>query len=531
MSGARTLFEQVVEGASRVPGAKLAVAGKGSALSFEALLRGARGVATSLAEAGVGRGDRVGVWMDKSPRCVQVLLGILASGAAYVALDPRSPPPRCRAILEDCGLAGLAVDAPKEALLAQVLPDVPPRWLCVDARSAGTPSGAIPLEQALTAPESALPSVAPEDLAYLLYTSGSTGRPKGVVHTHASALAFVHWVQRTFAVRPEDVFSSHAPFHFDLSISDLYASLGSGASVRLISAVEGMVAPYLVRSISEWGITIWYSVPSCLISMLETGGLASHGLPTVRTLLFAGEVFPTPQLRRLRKAVPHAELVNLFGPTETNVCTYYRVPAELPDDDDRSIPIGRGCEHMETFVLTDEGREAAPGEEGTLWAREGNVMAGYWNDPERSSATLRPDPRGRPGLAYCTGDRVRELPSGDYQFLGRRDHLVKTRGYRVELGEVECALAAHPQVREAVVVPLPDPKLGHRLVASVARRAGAVFDPEVLRAFCQERLPLYMVPHAVEVRDELPRTSTGKADRTALRAEWEQRMDADGGWG
>lgn len=181
---------------------------------------------------------------------------------------------------------------------------------------------------------------------------------------------------------------------------------------------------------------------------------------------------------------------------------------------------------METFVLTDEGRVAAPGEEGTLWARDGNVMAGYWNDPDRTSTTLRPDPRGRPGLAYCTGDRVRELPSGDYQFLGRRDHIVKTRGYRVELGEVESVLAAHPQVREAVVVPLPDPKLGNRLVASVARRNGAVFDPEVLRAFCQERLPLYMVPHAVEVRDELPRTSTGKADRTALKTQWEQQMEA-----
>lgn len=294
--------------------------------------------------------------------------------------------------------------------------------------------------------------------------------------------------------------------------------------MRLFGSTEAMLPPYLVRQITECGITVWYSVPSALVSMLDRGGLEAAGLPTLRLLFFAGEVLPTPQLRRLRRALPGAGLYNLFGPTETNVCTYYEVPAEIPDGLTAPVPIGRACEHMETFVLDDGGRVVGAGTEGTLWVKGSNLMQGYWNDRERTDAALRPDPRGRAGLAYCTGDRVRLQPDGDYEFLGRRDHMVKTRGYRVELGEIECALTAHPAVLEAVAVPLPDAAAGNRIVASVVPRSGALAAGEALRAFCRERLPIYMVPESVEVRRELPRTSTGKADRSALRSEWEQRL-------
>jgi acyl-coenzyme A synthetase/AMP-(fatty) acid ligase len=178
---------------------------------------------------------------------------------------------------------------------------------------------------------------------------------------------------------------------------------------------------------------------------------------------------------------------------------------------------------METFVLDDEGREVGTGVEGTLWVKGGNLMQGYWNDSERTVACLRPDPRGRPGLAYCTGDRVLLGPDGDYEFRGRRDHMIKTRGYRVELGEVESALAAHPEVLEAVAVPLPHAQIGHRIVACVVPRAGLRPQPAALRAFCSQRLPSYMVPETVEVLESLPRTSTGKTDRQALTQRWTAR--------
>jgi len=527
-----TLVELIETGASRAPADKVAVrAGEHGerALAWGELLRGARGIATRLRDAGVERGDRVGIWMDKSPAAVQAIVGTLLAGAAYVPLDPRSPWRRSRSIAQDCGMRALVTDEGHLGTLAELLEGWAPRLVLADAKPDAL-AGALErlpsappqatLAEACATPPGELPRPAPDDLAYILYTSGSTGTPKGVVHTHASGSAFTRWVLDRFAIVENDVFSSHAPFHFDLSILDLYAALGAGATVHLIGSTEAMLAAYLVRQVPAWGITVWYSVPSILVAMLDSGGLETKGFGNVRLLFFAGEVFPTPQLRRLRRALPEVALFNLFGPTETNVCTYYEVPPTIPDEWTAPISIGRACEHMETFVLDDDGHEVAPGVEGTLWAKGGNLMRGYWNDPERTAATLKPDPRGRPGLAYCTGDRVVVLPDGNYEFRGRRDHQVKTRGYRVELGEVESALAAHPEVLEAVVVPVPDPRLGHRLMASVQPRSGLQPTPAALRTYCAQRLPIYMVPEKIEVLEALPRTSTGKVDRQELGKRW-----------
>jgi amino acid adenylation domain-containing protein len=535
----QTLLDLIEHGAMHGGPEKIAVrAGENGeqSLTYGRLLEGARGIAGTLGQAGIGRGHRVGVWMEKSPATVQAILGILYAGAAYVPLDPRSPWRRCRAIAMDCGMSALIVDTPSWPSLPDLLDGWSPRLVLVDAgseearvvlasKALRVPVGSL-AEAAGSAPDRTPLRPSPEDLAYLLYTSGSTGTPKGVVHTHRSGSAFTRWVLERFAIRCDDVFSSHAPFHFDLSISDLYAALGAGATVHLIGTTEAMLAPYLVRKVPEWGITVWYSVPSILVAMLDAGGLEKAGFGRVRILFFAGEVFPTPQLRRLRRALPGVGLYNLFGPTETNVCTYYEVPPDIPDGATAPLPIGRACEHLETFVLDDDGREVGEGVEGTLWVRGGNLMQGYWNDHERTTTSLCPDPRGRPGLAYGTGDRVRLLVGGDYQFLGRRDHMVKTRGYRVELGEIDSTLTAHPDVLEAVTVPVPDPQLGSRLVASIVPCAGRQPSPSELRGFCAQRLPIYMVPERIEVRSTFPRTSTGKVDRQALARDWTTKENA-----
>jgi amino acid adenylation domain-containing protein len=527
-----TLVDLVNEGAGIAP-SKAAVCSANGALTFEELVDGAQRIGTALAGAGVKRGDRVGIWMDKTPACVQVVLGAMWAGAAYVPLYPRAPWRRCQAIIRDCDVAALAIDRPRLPNLRSLLDGQHPRLVIVDGDSTAFATDDSDLPQILPVdylpeifqrPAKDLPMPGSEDIAYLLYTSGSTGTPKGVIHTHRSACAFAQWVRRTYGITSDDVFSSHAPFHFDLSISDLYASLGSGATVRLISAVEAMLPPYLVKSVAEWGITVWYSVPSVLSAMLEVGELEQLGFGNVRVLLFAGEVFPTPQLRRLRKALPHVRLSNLFGPTETNVCTYYDVPGDVPKD--RPIPIGRACDHLKTFVLDDEGNEVGAGVEGTLWVEGDNLMSGYWNDRARTEETLTPDPRGGSSVVYCTGDRVRLQDDGNYEFLGRRDHMIKIRGYRVETGEIEAVMASHPRVLEAIVVAIPDDKMGNRIVISVVPRSSEALEPKDLRTFCTERLPSYMVPEQIEVLDSLPRTSTGKADRQALLATWQKRKFA-----
>lgn len=506
-----TLFGRVAEGALRAPRGGLAVASSRASVDFEALLRGARGLAAALKHSGIGRGDRVGVWMEKSPATVQVLLGILASGAAYVSLDPKSPALRCRTISEDAALSAMFVDS-AHLQHAEMIANASPECLLI--------AGDEQIAAALDREPEPLPEVRTGDPAYILYTSGSTGKPKGVVHTHASALAFVDWVHRVIRPGPDDVFSSHAPFHFDLSVSDLYASLSVGAQVRLIDSVEAMVPSWLCRKVAEWGVTVWYSVPSALVSMLDQGGLAAGRWPSLRALFFAGEVFPTPQLRRLREALPEVPLLNLYGPTETNVCTWYEVPRELPEGN-APIPIGCACDHLETFALTDAGKVSAVGEEGSLWVLGANLMSGYFRADGTPAVGLKPDPRGGDALAYDTGDRVVVRPDGGYDFRGRRDHQIKTRGYRVELNEIESAALAHPNVLEAVAWAIPHPRYGNRLAITAVPRNGVVLEPEMVRAICAERLPTYMVPEVVDVRPVLPRTSTGKADRNALLKDWE----------
>jgi acyl-CoA synthetase (AMP-forming)/AMP-acid ligase II len=226
-----------------------------------------------------------------------------------------------------------------------------------------------------------------------------------------------------------------------------------------------------------------------------------------------------------RTQVPNASLWNLYGPPETNVCTYHRV-VDLPDDDG-SIPIGRACENTEVFAITEDGRQAAVGERGELHVRGSTVMEGYWGSPERSAEVLVDDPRkvGAPELVYRTGDLVRLRPDGGYDFLGRRDHQIKSRGYRIELGEVEAALNADQRVEVAVAVAVPHEDWGSAIVAFVIPTDGnqRVSEIDVKRGSAR-RLPRYMVPARVEIRSSLPTTSTGKVDRRSVAEEAESRV-------
>jgi amino acid adenylation domain-containing protein len=355
------------------------------------------------------------------------------------------------------------------------------------------------------------------DLAYILYTSGSTGTPKGVMLTHRHALTFIEWCASAIGSGPGDRFSNHAPFHFDLSVFDLYLAAHGGASVTVVPDDQAYFGRDLAAFIREERISVWYSVPSALM-VLTRAVAEGETFPGLRAVVFAGEVYPTKHLRTLATVLPNAELWNLYGPTETNVCTYYRVET-LPEDD-ATIPIGRACENTEVFAVTRDGRRADVGEEGELFVRGSAVMKGYWGAPERSAEVLVPNPLepGLPDLVYRTGDLVRLRPDGDYDFIGRRDHQIKSRGYRVELGEVEAALHADPRLDAAVAVAVPHEDWGNAIVAYVVPKDEAVTEIQVKREVAR-RLPRYMVPARVEVRRDLPKTSTGKIDRRSVADE------------
>jgi len=251
------------------------------------------------------------------------------------------------------------------------------------------------------------------------------------------------------------------------------------------------------------------------------GKLEERDLSSLRWVLFAGEVFPSKHLRALMEKLPHPRYANLYGPTETNVCTWYEV-GQIPENQTTPIPIGKACANMAVIAIDEAGRRVAtPGEGGLLFARGSNVMQGYYGRPAESAASFISNPfaPGRDEKLYCTGDWVTLDENGNYLFVGRKDHMIKTRGYRVELGEIEAVLVAHPAVDEAVALAIPDEAIGNTIRAIVTINDSRSLTSTELKRHCAEKLPPYMVPEEVEIRDTLPRTGNGKIDRQRLLRE------------
>jgi amino acid adenylation domain-containing protein len=492
-------------------------------MTYGDLDQGSNRLAHLLLELGVTGGDRVGLYMEKSLEAVTAIYGVLKAGAAYVPVDPAAPLTRVAEVLRDAGVECVLSGREKSTQWAALLALTPAvRQIIVlncDSSSVdGAPPPAELVDRSRLRDQSAEPvqtSAMSGDLAYILYTSGSTGRQKGVALTHGNAMTFVNWAMDTFELRRSDRLSSAAPFHFDLSIFDLFAAASAGAALVLIPPTALVLPRELRGFLQQSRVSVWYSVPSVLSALVLRGGLTSGDLPELQTVLFAGEVFPKQHLRRLLDLLPHARFANLYGPTETNVCTWYEIPHDL-DDGPEPISIGRPIDGVRTFVLREDGGLAGAGEVGELCVQGPTLMEGYWGQPEMTARALVSDPTltGSGGSAYRTGDLVRQGEDGNYRFLGRRDDQVKVRGYRVELGDVEATLNDHPAVAECAALAVPDGVASNRLIVYLV--PSGELDKDELERWCAERLPKPMVPEELRILTRLPRTSTGKIDRQAL---------------
>lgn len=498
-----------------------AVEDEDTAISYDQLADRAGRIAAELMASGVITGDRIGILLPKGIDAVCAQYGAMWAGAAYLPFDVAAPAERHRYMMRNCGVRVLITNSGALSSLG-TLSDTPLNLLIlVDDAQVGKEAGSVSVSrfhdvwkrEAIEHPVKLTDS----DLAYILHTSGSTGTPKGVMISHANALAFVKWAEKTIGVERPDRVSSHASFHFDLSIFDLYTTAAAGATVVLVPAMVSLFPARLAEWIERKDITVWYSVPSALVQMMESGRLERFSFPRLRKVLFAGEVFAAKYLRQWMRKLPDADWYNLYGPTETNVCTWFQVREEPEGDTPASIGRAASCD---TIYLRDGSGKVvtAAGCEGEIWVDGPTVALGYWGDAEKTRLCFESAPglTGHDRPLYRTGDFACQDESGNLVFKGRRDHMVKSRGFRIELGEIEAVAGGHPDVVEICVVAVPDSNIGNAIHAYVVRDAASDLDRTELVKHLGKKLPRYMLPQEIRFLDALPKTSTGKIDRQSL---------------
>ena len=467
----------------------------------------------ALRRIGVRAGQRVGIFRRKDIGTIASIYGVLKAHCAYVPLDIKMGSDRLAAVLNDAGLAALLVDpalAPKICQLAisGLEPVLREASLGLDLWAFTSDAGTAPHNDNLVS------SVG--GLAYILYTSGSTGIPKGVQHTHASALAFASWAANEFNISCDDRLSCHAPLHFDLTIFDLFAAALKGACVALVPDDIAMFPSRVASLLETEKLTVWYSVPFALIQLAERGNLIGRSL-ALRQVIFAGERFPPVQLQQLASQLPGVRLSNLFGPTETNVCTYHHLS---PDDiqSNRFCPIGLPCPYAEVAVVDASGNKVPPGEMGQLLVGGASVMSGYLNRPQlnREVFVTRTE-AGKAKRFFRTGDLVTAPQAGPICFHGRADRQVKVRGFRIELDEIESTLESCTGVVAAAAWVAGEGNGLAEIRAAVARNPASMrLTSDELIMQIRPHLNQAAIPGRLFVLDDLPRNVNGKVDYSVL---------------
>ncbi len=490
------LFEAQVD---RTPDA-IAVVFEDAHLTYGELNRRANQLAHALRKLGVAPDTLVGICVERSLDMVVGLLGILKAGGAYVPLDPGYPQQRLAFMLADC-------QAPVLVTQSSLTVGLPAHRAQVVRLDADWPAIA---QEPQDNPRS---GVTAEKLAYVIYTSGSTGSPKGVMISHCSICNYVHWMGTTFPQAEGDAILQKTSLSFDPSVWEVFGPLSAGARLVLARPNGERDSGYLIQVIADHNVTIVHFVPSQLRDLLEEPGIALCA--SLRHVFCGGEVM-TMDLQNQFFSRLGAALHNAYGPTEATIDATYWTCAE--GETHRTVPIGHPISNTQVYVLDQAQRPVPIGVPGEIYLGGLGIARGYLNHQDLTSESFIPNPfSDEPGSRlFRTGDIARYLPDGILEFLGRRDHQVKLRGFRVELGEIEAGLRQHPQVQEAVVVVQEDRSGDARLVAYLVPIPGFAPTPRELREFLVEKLPAYMLPAAFVLLDALPLTPNGKVDRRAL---------------
>jgi amino acid adenylation domain-containing protein len=445
-----------------------------SSISYARLAQRAQGIASFLRDR-MNEGNCIAVALDRGIDAAITIYGILTAGGCYLPLDIKNPHDRLNFIISDAQPSFIIGNGPCPGWLK-----TPEKWLDLQQ---------LPED----ATEDIQTDVHPESLAAILYTSGSSGTPKGVALSYRAIHNFTDWANKTFSITAKDRIASLTPFHFDLSIFDLFCSLSQGASVHFIPSKLTLSPSRLTSWLRDNKITCWYTVPSILSFLSLKGSLKTTPLANLQQILFAGEVFPTPNLIKLLESLPHVKFFNLYGPTETNVCCYWHVD-KMRLTTNEPIPIGSPACNAELAI------DAATGE---LLVNSKNNFSGYWRQG-KLTRTLTAE------SWYHTGDKVSRNEYGEYCYHGRLDRMLKCSGYRVEPAEIETVINHLAVVENCAVIGIDDPVSGQRPAAAVVLKPGAKL-ADIIQPL-RQKLPSYMQPCRFLTLVSLPTLANGKID-------------------